>query len=328
MITTTASKRLRIEATKTPAQYIGLSRGQKHEYWDIIEVIMAFNAVVLQVMIASPSDVPQERSIIRVVLEEWNTLHAESLKTVLLPLSWESHASPELGNRPQEVINKQVLHDADILIAVFWTRIGSPTGVAPSGTVEEIREHVAAGKPAMVYFSSKPVQPENLDQDQWNALSEFRRECEERGLIETYQTEIEFKDKVSRQLHRKIIEYGKSPHIDELSLAVDGRDKKTESSPLNIHLQLLNELSAEAQTLLKEASIDSHGAIFYISVLMGDTIQTNDKAFPDTFDARQVAIWKSALSELLRNGLVDHGNVDGTMYSVTALGYKVADLIN
>jgi hypothetical protein len=50
------------------------------------------------------------------------------------------------------VINRQVLADCDLLVAIFWTRIGSPTGSALSGTVEEIEKHLKAEKPAMLYF--------------------------------------------------------------------------------------------------------------------------------------------------------------------------------
>jgi hypothetical protein len=95
---------------------------------------VACTAKVLNVMIASPSDVSQERQIARNVIAEWNTVHSDR-KTVLIPVGWETHSVPDTGDRPQAIINGQLLKDADLLIAVFWTRIGSPTGGAPSGTV-------------------------------------------------------------------------------------------------------------------------------------------------------------------------------------------------
>ena len=72
----------------------------------------------------------------------------------MMPAVDEARVCPAMGDRPQAIINKQVLANCDLLVAVFWTRIGSPTGVAVSGTVEEIQEHLNAGKPAMIYFSS------------------------------------------------------------------------------------------------------------------------------------------------------------------------------
>jgi hypothetical protein len=143
---------------------------------------MAYDATVVDVMIASPSDVTTERRVIREVLDEWNIVNARERKLVVLPVSWESHAAPLMGDRPQAIINRQVLEHADLLIAVFWTRLGSPTGKADSGTVEEIEEHIAAGKPAMIYFSDQPVHPSSVDAAQYEALLKFRKSCEERGL--------------------------------------------------------------------------------------------------------------------------------------------------
>src|SRR5690348_7434427 len=108
---------------------------------------MSYPSTVFNVMIASPSDVAAERSITRDVLSEWNVVHSRTRQIVLLPLGWETHAAPEMGARPQAIINKQVLADADLLVGVFWTRIGTPTERHLSGSVEEIEEHVGAGKP-------------------------------------------------------------------------------------------------------------------------------------------------------------------------------------
>ncbi len=72
---------------------------------------MSYIATVFQVMIASPSDVPKERQIIREILHNWNTMHSFEKKVVLMPAGWETHAAPSMGDRPQEIINKQVLHD-------------------------------------------------------------------------------------------------------------------------------------------------------------------------------------------------------------------------
>jgi hypothetical protein len=63
-----------------------------------------------------------------------------------LPVGWEMHSAPDLAGRPQELINDRVLKDCDLLGGIFWTRLGTPTGESASGTVEEIKEHLAAGK--------------------------------------------------------------------------------------------------------------------------------------------------------------------------------------
>ncbi len=168
---------------------------------------MPFNARVVKVMIASPGDVANERQRVREVLAEWNNIHAEDRKLVLMPIGWETHSTPTMGDRPQAIINKQVLANCDLLVAVFWTRIGSPTGVAPSGTVEEIQEHLNSGKPAMLYFSSAPVRPDSVDDKQYAALKKFKQECYKKGLVESYDSIGEFGNKFSRQLSQTIIRF-------------------------------------------------------------------------------------------------------------------------
>lgn len=73
---------------------------------------MAYEATVLKVMIASPEDVSTERQIAREVIQEWNAVHSEDRRMVLAPVGWETDAYPEMGDRPQAVVNKQVLRTA------------------------------------------------------------------------------------------------------------------------------------------------------------------------------------------------------------------------
>ncbi len=85
-----------------------------------------------------------------------------------------NHALPETGRRPQEAINRQLVQECDILVGMFWTKLGTATGVAESGTVEEIDQFVAAGKQAMLYFSSRPIDPNKIDLKQHRKLRAFK----------------------------------------------------------------------------------------------------------------------------------------------------------
>ena len=60
--------------------------------------------------------------------------------------------------RPQAAINAQLVSRCDILLGLFWTKIGTSTGIAESGTVEEIDQCVASGKPTLLYFSHRKVE--------------------------------------------------------------------------------------------------------------------------------------------------------------------------
>ena len=147
---------------------------------------MSYQAKVFNVMIASPGDVGSERAIIRDVIYEWNAVHSQSRNIVLLPIGWETHSSPEMGNTAQEIINNQVLDKCDLLVGVFWTRIGTPTTEYASGTVEEIEKHIEVNKPAMLYFSSQPVALDMVEPEQYSQLKKFKDSCQSRGLYEGF----------------------------------------------------------------------------------------------------------------------------------------------
>ena len=47
-----------------------------------------------------------------------------------------------------------MVEHSDILVGIFWTRFGSPTGIEGSGTVEEIKQFMQFGRPTLLYFST------------------------------------------------------------------------------------------------------------------------------------------------------------------------------
>jgi hypothetical protein len=275
---------------------------------------MSYRATVLKIMLASPSDVSQERQIARGVVNEWNVVNAEDRRIMLTPVGWETHASPEMGDRPQAIINKQILKDCDLLLAVFWTRLGSPTGSAPSGTVEEIAEHLAAGKPALIYFSSAPVRPDSVDSAQYKALLEFKDLCRERGLIEEYENLEEFRSKFARQLAQTIIRSFENGSAD---------DADTVDAPR----QVAPALSDAAQELLSEAAKDPNGVIMRLGTLGGTIVQANGRQFVEGGDARSDAKWRGVVDELYLEGLAEDRAGKGEVFFVTDKGYSVADTL-
>jgi hypothetical protein len=161
---------------------------------------LPFSATVFNVLIASPSDVPTERDAIAKSLHEWNSLNAKETGKVLLPVMWESHSAPAMGGRPQEIINEQVVRSCDMLIGAFWTRLGSPTGVEDSGTVEEIKWFLENNKLVMLYYSKAHVDVDNIETSQLDKLKEFKKSIRNKGIQEQYSSISELKEKLSRQL--------------------------------------------------------------------------------------------------------------------------------
>ncbi len=280
---------------------------------------MAYNAVVCNVMIASPSDVKEERDIARAVIWNWNYLHSDRTKIVLIPVGWETHSAPAMGDRPQAIINKQVLDGCDLLVGIFWTRLGTPTGQDVSGTVEEINRHVQKGKPAMLYFSLAPVRPDSVDSEEYERLKGFKEQCETRGLIDTYETQGQFKDKLTSHLVRTIFrdEYFTKIGEQPTNPAVLETANDSDSEEL---------LSKEARELLLEAVKDPHGSVIRVMTSGGLTIQANSRNMvTEPHDGRCEAIWQGALDELLENDLLADRGYKGEVFQVTREGYALAD---
>lgn len=176
---------------------------------------MGYQATVLKVMVSSPSDVIEERKIIHQALHNWNSAHSENENIILLPIDWKINSTPEMGAHPQEIINKQLVTTSDILIAVFWHRIGTPTKNHDSGTIDEINEFISTNKPVMLYFSLKPV-PMSHDREQLGKLLAFKDSCKPNGLFFEYNSYEEFKELVSQHIQNKIGELKKNIHTNSI----------------------------------------------------------------------------------------------------------------
>lgn len=106
---------------------------------------MPYQSVTYNVMIASPVDVVAERNTVRQVLADWNIVHSQSRQIVLMPIGWETHSSPQMGDHPQSILNKQILQKSDLLVGVFWTHVGTPTDTYVSGSVEDFSQVNSSG---------------------------------------------------------------------------------------------------------------------------------------------------------------------------------------
>ena len=277
---------------------------------------MSYKANVYNVMLASPSDVIEELKIAREVILEWNNVHSKSRSIVLLPINWEYNSYSSFGDRPQEILNKQILKNADLLIGIFWTRIGTPTGKAISGTVEEIEEHIKSDKPTMLYFSNREINPDKIDGDQYKAVISLKAEYQKKGLTYSFDSSDNFRAQFQRQLPLLIND---NPNYflgveDSLYLGFESTEKEIDLSP-------------EAKLLLVEGSLDPHGRIMNLRFQGGFEIQTNHKKLNEDNSPRLEAKWSSAIEELTSHDLIRDVGYKGEIFALTSKGYELADQI-
>lgn len=172
---------------------------------------MTFPALVVRVLVASPGDTAPERATIEQAIHNWNAARALGAKVILMPVRWEAHAVPELGDDAQTVVNEQFGDACDIVVAVFNTRLGTATPRAISGSVEEIERARQAGRPVHVWFSTAPL-PRNVDFEQVSKVQAFKESLN--GLYGEYADIADLAFQVRQALERDVHRLAESDKVD------------------------------------------------------------------------------------------------------------------
>ena len=147
-----------------------------------------YQANVYKIMIGAPSDIQEEIQIACQVINRWNNINSESKQCILLPLHWSFSSYPSSGSHPQKLLNKQLVERSDLMLAFFGAKLGSATDTDISGTVEEINEHLRAGKKVMVFFR-KQIDASKVDLEQFQKLKEYRETIRDKVIWDEYNNE-------------------------------------------------------------------------------------------------------------------------------------------
>lgn len=132
---------------------------------------------VLNIFLASPSDVAAERATVEDVVASVNKSVGPRLGWFINLYKWEDTA-PGFG-RPQTLINPKV-DECDLFVGILWERWGQPTGDYSSGFEEEFERararRKARGEPE-IWLIFKNVNRDKLEDpgDQLKRVLEFRR---------------------------------------------------------------------------------------------------------------------------------------------------------
>jgi|GEM_PF-4590604 len=177
---------------------------------------MPRRALEFRVVIASPSDLYETRKAAFEVIQELDqTFEAQSIS--IRGLGWEEYATPGIGREVQEVVGEQILREYDILIALFATKLGSPTEKHASGTVEEIEHAIANTSNPMghhrvqVYFKDRIESVSGIPIDEFVKLFEFRKQLGARGVLYgVFNDNNELQKQLRINIRRPILEYLKS----------------------------------------------------------------------------------------------------------------------
>ncbi len=141
---------------------------------------MSKESRLTNIFLASPGDVAEERKAVVNVIRELNLTLGPASNAVFRLLRWETDVHPDVGTDAQDVINSQIGDDYDLLIGVFWGRIGTATPRAMSGTVEEVERALARNSvrpgsvKVMIYFKEEGLPPSQIDVFQIQAVQSLK----------------------------------------------------------------------------------------------------------------------------------------------------------
>lgn len=166
---------------------------------------MPFSSMVYRLLVSSPGDVSlADLAIIRDCINRWNGVYGHQFASVILPISWGSHAAAAFGDYPQAIINEQLVDSSDMCIALFANRIGTQTQIAESGTAEEIERLHNAGRYVAVLRCRRAVNMAGVDLDQAKRLDDYMAKVKESALVLSYEDDAELQRHVDNILSNAI----------------------------------------------------------------------------------------------------------------------------
>ncbi len=142
---------------------------------------------VFDVLVASPSDVAEERDRLEEVIRELNATWQRRLGIHLDLVRWETHAYPGFGEDAQDVINQEIPDRYDVFVGILWSRIGTATKRAESGTLEEFERAYAQYRAdpdsihIMFYFKRAAVDFANIEPEQVAKVKAFQASLPAKG---------------------------------------------------------------------------------------------------------------------------------------------------
>lgn len=207
----------------------------------------------IKIFISTTREIREEVDSIKLIVEEINKTSGRQSGFTIESLKWDLDTYTQVGDDAQEVINKQLGNQYDILVAILWQRIGTPTKRDKSGTIEEINCAITNKKELLVYFKTTTPESLNLiDLDELAKINAFKKNISEKGVLYKEFSTIEtfeslFRISLVNLIHDKLInkdgiknlpekielnsEYGEYRTISDLIAEVES---KSDDSLLNL----------------------------------------------------------------------------------------------
>ena len=265
---------------------------------------MPRNGTIYDLLISCPGDIEEETDVIKEVVEDFNRIHGAINGIQINIKHWEKDSYPEFGDSPQEILNKQFVRDCDAAVAIFWTRFGTPTDKYQSGSEEEIEELISQNKQVFLYFLNKKVQPNKIDQEQYDKVVKFKEQVRDnkKGLYKEVSSVDEFRKSFSNHLSLYFLHKIIDRKEDDISVGNLPKLTIIDSTSDSTDLFLINKFKFNSKNF--EKRIEKISSIFDAINSIEIVNKTNKH---DTFFSVDVAI-DDVQKEAIENFFTEHYN--------------------
>lgn len=171
---------------------------------------MSYTALVVQILLSSPSDLPVEHhGIVTRAVRRWNSTHGRIYGINYSPTDWQEGGSSGFGEYAQAVLNEQIVEDSDMGLVIFTDRLGTPTPNFPSGTAEEIDLLLKAGKEVAIIMNETQRSPSGRPDsgEQRTALDAYIKQQQAKAFMSSYDSEARLTEIVEQILTRLAVKY-------------------------------------------------------------------------------------------------------------------------
>lgn len=183
---------------------------------------MAYTKTVFRIILSSPSDLEKERTIVKEIVDEIN----ETNKTapILLQLfMWENDVSPLTNMKPGQYKIDEVfkIEESDMVIGIFYKKIGQPVMGDPSGTDHEIQLAINSfikfkTPEIMLYFKKNLTKVDDMSDkelEDYKTMKERKENYYKLGVVQNYNSSMQFEKYIRKHISqffmRKLNENGK-----------------------------------------------------------------------------------------------------------------------
>lgn len=174
------------------------------------------------VLLSAPGDAAHECEIADEELQKITRTHSGEIGIEFYPTDWRRDSRADSGDEPQKLLNKQIVENADIILAIFRERFGTPTSQYGSGTEEEIMLGLEMGKTVLVYF----WEPENgfvlKDSAQFAKIAELKKKLQAKTVYKSFADDAKLGNLVRHDFTKLLFELEGGAVLPKPQLALMG----------------------------------------------------------------------------------------------------------